>query len=236
MVHPHHPRGIHSHRAALLAAGLSGAAAGYLAGTAHIRRLRRQLAAAHHDALHDPLTGLPNRRAAVSVLQQRLRAGRPTLVAIIDLDGFKAVNDTYGHTTGDDLLTVVAARLRQATAPSAFAARLAGDEFLILLPDEGSYPVERLRHLAQRLAAPVRLPAVRLRPRASIGVATTRTDTATSWRRLLNHADRALYRAKRTGAGVAVYDPASDGEGHDSRLGPRTRRDHPPCEPRDPTD
>jgi diguanylate cyclase (GGDEF)-like protein len=206
----------------VFAAGL----AGYALGAAETAWLRRQLTAARDHALHDPLTGLPNRRATIADLQRRRNAG-PILVALIDLNHFKTVNDTYGHTAGDDLLATVAARLRAALPPDGFAARLGGDEFLLLLPhDSGRDPTDVVTPVLARLAQPVQLSAATLRPQASAGITTT-ADGAANWRHLTGQADAALYRAKNTGTGVAVYDPRIDGDIPNSQQRPHIRRrDH----------
>ncbi len=220
----HHDRTTTSHPCwpALLVAALLG----YAVRAAVERSLVRQLAAARAEAAHDPLTGLPNRRAAVSEVNTRLAAG-PFLFALLDLDDFKSVNDTFGHPTGDDLLAVVAARLYIAVPPDGFVARLAGDEFLILLPDHGGDPADAISPVLTLLAEPARLGAATLRPRASAGVATTASGAA-SWRQLIARADLALYRAKHTGDGVAVYHPHHDVSSSDdgSRRPRERRRDH----------
>ena len=136
----HHDRTTTSHPCwpALLVAALLG----YAVRAAVERSLVRQLAAARAEAAHDPLTGLSNRRAAVSEVNTRSPQARSC--SLCDLDDFKSVNDTFGHPTGDDLLAVVAARLYIAVPPDGFVARLAGDEFLILLPDHGGDPADAI--------------------------------------------------------------------------------------------
>ena len=153
----------------LLTAALLGYAAGVLSTR---RRDRRQLAAARAEARHDPLTGLPNRRAALAEVDTRL-AGGPLLLAIADLDDFKQVNDDHGHLVGDDLLCIVAVRLYLAGQPDGFAARLAGDECLILLPDRGGDPADAISAVLSLLAEPVTIGTATLRPHASAGVATS---------------------------------------------------------------
>jgi diguanylate cyclase (GGDEF)-like protein len=188
------------------------------------------LAAAQAEAMHDPLTGLPNRRAAVAEFHARL-AGGPFVLALIDLDGFKHVNDTYGHPAGDDLLCIVAARLHRAIPPDAFAARLGGDEFLILLRDTGGDPTTAITVILTLLAEPVRIAAATLRPHASAGVATSHGGAA-SFRQLIKRADQALYRAKTSGHTVAVHDPHLDPPATPDTPRPRTRRrDHRPRNP-----
>ncbi len=221
MLHHHHARS--PAWPPILAAAL----VGYALGAAGTAQLRRQLNAARHAALHDALTGLPNRRAAIDELRHRLTTGIGSLLAILDLDHFKDVNDRYGHTTGDDLLTIVATRLYLTIPPRGYAARLAGDEFLLLLPDHGD-PAGMIDPVLALLAEPVRLGAATLRPHASAGV-TTITGCAASWRRLLGQADAALYRAKHTHTSVAVYDRQLDGDIPENATRPRTRRPDRDC-------
>jgi diguanylate cyclase (GGDEF)-like protein len=222
--HRKHAIDIRRHRAVLLAA-LVGYAAGTILGTVvgiaatrtwRSRQLVAALAAAatwRTDALHDPLTGLPNRRAAVAEVHHRLDEPqadtRPFLLALLDLDDFKTVNDTHGHPAGDELLTVVAARLNVAVPPGGFVARLGGDEFLVLLPDHGGDPADTIIPVLAQLTQPVRVEAATLRPHACVGVTTT-TGGAIGWHQLIARADRALYRAKTNDDAVAVYDPHLD--------------------------
>jgi diguanylate cyclase (GGDEF)-like protein len=179
---------------------------GQAASASKLSRLRAELAAARHAADHDSSTRLPNRAAAQRELRRRVASLEPTFVALLDLDGFKSVNDTYGHACGDDLLTVVAARLARVAACGGFAARLGGDEFLLLVAGAGD-PVPMLSAVRAALAEPVGLAAGTFRPSASIGVTTAAGDA--SWRRLLGEADAALYQAKRALAGVVAYTPPS---------------------------
>jgi diguanylate cyclase (GGDEF)-like protein/PAS domain S-box-containing protein len=165
-------------------------------------------------ALHDSLTGLPNRAGLVAQVDA-LVAGRadgcsPLSALVIDLDHFKAVNDSLGHAAGDELLTVVADRLRSACRTSAVLARLAGDEFVVVdsLADPGHLSV-----LAQRLldvlAAPVVIEGMEIVVSASIGAATAEgPDDA--FERLLRHADIAMYRAKSQGRNAwELHDPTT---------------------------
>jgi diguanylate cyclase (GGDEF)-like protein len=158
--------------------------------------LTEQLA---HRALHDTLTDLPNRQLFETTLRQALSRTRRdnTLVALcfIDLDGFKGINDTYGHSVGDDLIVSVANRIRMAIRDGDLAARVGGDEFVVVL-DNVSGP-------AQALAAATRLRDTLIQNRvgepgtrcgASIGLAVSRPDDTVS--SLLNRADAAMYRAK----------------------------------------
>lgn len=190
---------------------LAAAMAGYTAGAITTGRLRRQRDAARHAAAHDHLTGLPNRRAAIAHVDALLTARTSFRLVLVDLDDFKSINDVHGHLVGDDVLTTVAARLRYAAAPYGFAARLAGDEFLLALPDP--HDDHTVRAVLAPLAEPVPAGAATVRPRASAGVATT-SDHVSTWRDLFARADQALYRAKNTGDGIAFYHPDRDGLPH----------------------
>jgi diguanylate cyclase (GGDEF)-like protein/PAS domain S-box-containing protein len=150
-----------------------------------------------HLALHDQLTGLPNRVAALDALDAAQQAGEPIAVLFIDLDGFKTVNDEYGHQVGDAVLAQAAARLTAVVRPHDVTARLAGDEFVIIcpgLPDETG-----ARGLADRiettLSAPMLIGETTVRIGASIGIAMSPAGDDTS--ALLSVADAAMYEAKR---------------------------------------
>jgi len=182
----------------------------------------RLLARLRHDATHDVLTGLANR----ALLQERLDAallsasGAALAVLLLDLDGFKEVNDALGHEFGDRLLQVVGERLTTAAPYGATVARLGGDEFAVLLPEgaEGgptSDPVQRAERLAEAVAAPVLLDEAALSIEASIGVATT--DDASTAADLLRHADTAMYAAKAGSTAVHRYTPELD-RGRGERL------------------
>jgi len=170
------------------------------------------LAAAKREllAMHDPLTGLPNRTLLLKRAERVLRNRSDRLVALllIDLDHFKQVNDAMGHPVGDELLSEVGRRLAAVIREDDFAARLGGDEFAVLcndLPD-----TETALGLADRIvsavAGPVVLRGVGLHVEASIGVALSPTH-ASEVDILLQRADVALYKAKRTGPGsVVLYE------------------------------
>jgi diguanylate cyclase (GGDEF)-like protein len=167
-----------------------------------------------HVALHDALTGLPNRKYFVEQLDQALQRRRPdarVLVAYIDLDDFKMVNDTLGHAAGDRLLCDVSAQL-QAEFPEGLIARLSGDEFAAMIRD---LPARAdLAALAVRLqscfARSVVLDGRKAEASASIGIAVAPDDGADGTE-LLKNADLALYRAKQQGkAGHHFFEPALD--------------------------
>lgn len=166
------------------------------------QRLETARREAAHRATHDGLTGLATRELFLEQLEQTLalnaRHGRLTGVLFVDLDGFKAVNDTRGHQQGDALLCAIADRLRSCVRRSDSVARLGGDEFVLLVPDaEGSDAMEALKNqLGSLLRQPVPMadgPPVT--PGASIGCAVAPTDGTTP-AALLAAADRAMYRAK----------------------------------------
>ncbi len=165
-------------------------------------------------ALYDPLTGLANRSLFFDVLRHEVaRAGRdPDYrfgVMYLDLDGFKEVNDRWGHDVGDVLLIAVAERLRRCLRAVDTAARMGGDEFTVLLaglkdPDEATAVAARV---AAALREPVAHGDLELRPAASIGIAigdATRTDPG----EILRSADEAMYRAKfaRDHIGIAIAE------------------------------
>ena len=166
-----------------------------------------------HASLHDPLTGLPNRtlfedRVAQALSRMR-RSGQGVGVLYIDLDDFKAVNDSLGHASGDDLLRIVAGRIDGALRGSDTAARLGGDEFACLL--DGLDGEAEALSIARRLIAALAPDAVigerRLPLRASLGVAMCATP-GLSAEELIRDADLAMYAAKNDGrGGLAVFEP-----------------------------
>ncbi len=159
-----------------------------------------------HLALHDPLTGLPNRRALAEALERTIarsqRSGMPLAVLALDLDGFKAINDRYGHPAGDATLLEVSDRLRQIIRRSDFVARLGGDEFAVIASElNGPAPVSRLaRRIGAALSSPIALRDAVAEIAVSIGVAFYPGDGETT-EELLSRADAALYAAKRDRVG-----------------------------------
>ena len=158
---------------------------------------------AQHRALHDPLTGLPNRVLLLDRLGQacaRLRrSGGRLLVMFVDLDRLKHVNDTWGHEMGDDLLVQVGRRLDQAVRPDDTVARLGGDEFVVVCPDIGHSQMHRdlPGRLLETLARPIPLGRATVRVPERIGVVLARDDADPT--DVLRRADSAMYRAKRAG-------------------------------------
>ncbi|WP_411101757.1 putative bifunctional diguanylate cyclase/phosphodiesterase [Streptomyces sp. cmx-4-9] len=175
------------------------------------------------EQLRDPLTGLPNRQwlleRAWSALDEAERSGTRSALVLIDLDRFRAVNDTLGHLAGDRLLLQIADRLRQALPPDAEAARLGGDEFAVLLPvaDSTTSAQRVARHLVAELSSPLDLDGLTLVLEASAGLAVF-PDHALDAEGLLRRADVAMYQAKRDRTGVEVYESKRDSNTPD-RLG-----------------
>ncbi|GGV61144.1 membrane associated phosphodiesterase [Streptomyces longisporoflavus] len=178
-------------------------------------RLQAQL---QHNAEHDPLTDLPNRalftRRVGQALTGRRVTDRGTAVLFIDLDGFKAVNDTIGHQAGDELLIQAARRLQEAVRSGDCAARLGGDEFAALIVGDGTRDQaareQHIYELADRLritlSQPYAIDGNDVRVAASIGVAFAEPGLGAG--ELLRNADLAMYRAKAAGKGrVELYAP-----------------------------
>jgi len=181
----------------------------------HMRReLVSQARHLEHLAMHDPLTGLPNRALFRDRLRQALQASRrrpaPFAVFIIDLDRFKEINDTLGHNTGDRLLQQVASRLAAQVRDADTVARLGGDEFALLLPSLGREHAPAVaRKIVDALAVPCRVEGRVLEVGASVGVA-LHPEHGASASDLMRRADVAMYAAKRDGCGFALYDPDLD--------------------------
>ena len=174
---------------------------------------KRTAARLAHMAMHDELTGLPNRSLAMDRLRKLQagseRSGHYLAVIFLDLDGFKDVNDALGHEAGDAILTRVAGRLERSLRPTDTAARLGGDEFIVCCDDLGTEleAAEAEVHaiadrILESLSAPIHLPNGHVRVSGSIGIMLSRgtqIDAAT----LMAEADAAMYRAKARGPGQA---------------------------------
>ncbi|MGQ4489393.1 putative bifunctional diguanylate cyclase/phosphodiesterase [Streptomyces sp. SAS_281] len=175
------------------------------------------------EQLKDPLTGLPNRQWLLertwAALEEAESVGNRAALVLIDLDRFRAVNDTLGHLAGDRLLLQIAERLRLALPRGAEAARLGGDEFAVLLPTaDSTTSAQRVaRHLVAELSSPLDLDGLTLVLEASAGVAVF-PDHAVDAEGLLRRADVAMYQAKRDRTGVEVYESKRDSNTPD-RLG-----------------
>ncbi|SMD10668.1 diguanylate cyclase (GGDEF) domain-containing protein [Fulvimarina manganoxydans] len=171
-------------------------------------RLNKEITKLAHT---DMLTGLPNRRLFFSEADASIgrcrREGRPLALGVIDLDRFKAANDTFGHLFGDQLLEAVGARLTEVFEGHGLVARLGGDEFGFILEAEESVVADLAARACQRLAEPFLLEEVRVSIGASCGIASIR-DIPGSSRALYDGADYALYKSKSERRGFAtLYSP-----------------------------
>ncbi|MFY1652477.1 GGDEF domain-containing protein [Solwaraspora sp. WMMB762] len=218
-------------RALTTAAALGVAATcGYLTAR---HTLRAELDAIRHTAHHDPLTGAYNRAGLAATADDLIHtahtARRPIVVALVDLVGFKAVNDTHGHDAGDHILTVVASRLHGIAGPAGITARLGGDEFAILTTG----PAARLGDADTWLSGWLprthhRLTTATVHGQQSLAVGATLGATlahpgqpASVW---LHRADLAMYAARARQSTTAVYDgPADDTSTPVDRPTDRTR-------------
>ncbi len=164
-----------------------------------------------HQASRDPLTGLRNRAALISRLESVLElkpGGHPVAVLFVDLDGFKAVNDTFGHAAGDELLVAVAGRLKSTARRGDTVGRLGGDEFALLCEDAraGGIGAQLAKRLAVRLAEPFHLDVGTVCVSASVGLAVSHSGDQPH--RILARADAAMYVAKAAGPGRWAADSA----------------------------
>ncbi|GAA3678809.1 cyclic Di-GMP phosphodiesterase RmdB [Nonomuraea antimicrobica] len=195
-----------SHSPGLVPLFVAPLAAVYFTATLSMRR--------DHQALHDELTGLPNRKMLIVSTEEALaevRQDERVGLFLLDLDRFKEVNDTMGHPVGDRLLQLVAHRLTHSVRPGDVVARLGGDEFAVLLPSIRD--AHAAREVAARLRAaltePVRLEGMTFDLDGSVGIALY-PDHAPDFELLLQRADVAMYLAKEGRTGVELYQPDKD--------------------------
>jgi len=175
---------------------------------------RKALEAVTHQAFHDPLTDLANRALftdrVAAALSRRVDSGTTAVaVLLLDLDDFKTVNDSLGHAAGDELLVAVASRLRSCVRPGDTLARLAGDEFAILLDelDDRDDVTAVARRVGKRLEAPFEVDAMEIAVRASIGISLGQSPDDRP-EDLMRDADVAMYAAKARGkGGYQVFEP-----------------------------
>jgi diguanylate cyclase (GGDEF)-like protein len=209
-------RRLGSATALMLAAGrVAAAVLRFVHARGRVRILEEQRQQLSHRATHDPLTGLANRERFAALVNRALQDGNRPAVAFIDLDGFKAVNDRFGHSAGDAVLRVTAERVRSVVRSEDVPARLGGDEFAVLLSTAS--PAETAAAVAQRvrarLAEPFSVEGRTVIVGASVGLAFgDRQDDAET---LMRRADTAMYAAKRAGKGRLVIDGASRARGSD---------------------
>lgn len=178
------------------------------------RKIRQQTEALEYQAKHDNLTDLPNRTMLYEDLNKSIhdaqQNNQPITVMIMDLDMFKEVNDTLGHSTGDKLLLAVVERLQTMAHQNKIIARLGGDEFAIIIPDSGIDESTALaEELSQKLEATFSIDDLKLDIDASIGIALypEHGDNADT---LIKCADIAMYKAKQDNSEAFIYSPESD--------------------------
>lgn len=189
---------------------------GLLVRTMESEHANRQL------ALHDPLTGLRNRAGLEEEVERRLALGDahgPTALLYLDLDGFKAVNDTYGHAAGDALLRQLAHRLLGATGPDDLVARIGGDEFVVVTSGlDGAAAVEKGERICAALSTrSYDLGRDTARVGVSVGVAVDPVH-GRDFESLFSSADSALYRAKALGRSACLVAAAPPPVRHDWRA------------------
>lgn len=163
-----------------------------------------------HMAHHDTLTGLPNRRLLSEFVDAKIQdaaeARRTFYLVYIDLDGFKPINDRHGHRIGDQVLVVLGKRLSQSLRKADFAARVGGDEFIIIIDD--MQPAQQVSGFVKRILSvieqPLKIGDETLHLSASIGVAKYE-DHGQSLDELMHHADQAMYNIKRSGKGGVAF-------------------------------
>ncbi len=198
----------------------TGAASGYMSVASDITERKAQqaaLAAARDEierqALHDELTGLPNRRHFEQEYQKRAEADERTTLIRIDLDHFKDVNDTHGHAAGDAVLRQIGAILRDETRPGDLPVRIGGDEFVVMMIErEDANPDALARRLQTRFGEPIWFDGTPISVGASFGIASS-SDTFLGRATVLGAADAALYKAKDGGRNaVCTYSESVHSE------------------------
>jgi diguanylate cyclase (GGDEF)-like protein len=205
-----------SHRVNSVAIGCAGATllvVGARLGLS-LRSLRTLTEQRYCQSITDHLTGLCNRRRLTAVLRSCLHEGEPRPVAFlfVDLDRFKEVNDSFGHSAGDELLVQIGPRISTCLGDSDLLVRIGGDEFAVILVDAGrEYAAEVATRVSQALREPFELEMVSVAIGASIGIALA-PDHAADAAELMRCADQAMYRSKLAGVPHEVYDPALDVE------------------------
>ena len=177
--------------------------AGILLDITHIKEQE-----AHIDflAYHDPLTRLPNRISFMNRIQEEIAAGHAGTVMLLDLDNFKAINDTLGHAVGDDVLREIARRLQQLADENFFVSRFGGDEFLILLSREADPEIieGRVRQVLDVFESPFQVHNSRRQIHFSMGI-TRFPDDSSDMEQLIMNADTAMFQVKHSGKNHYMY-------------------------------
>ena len=173
-------------------------------------------------AFSDPLTGLPNRRVLLSSMEMSLaecsRHHIHAALVLIDLDGFKEVNDTYGHDAGDVVLVETSKRLKKGVRKEDIVSRLGGDEFIILIKQlnddsdrAAKEAIDFAKKIQEKLASPISYMNKTIQLEASIGIHMLDAES-TKVGAAIRHADIAMYHAKHAGSGnIVMYDPSMTG-------------------------
>ena len=176
-------------------------------------KLSEQKKAMEHMALHDTLTGLPNRSFLDYRLNEMLGVARRDkssfTTVMMDLDGFKNVNDTYGHAAGDASLKEVASRLKACLRPNDTVCRLGGDEFVLLLSDtQNDSSLDICKRISIEISKPISIRGTQIIIGSSIGIV-KHSDHRDSPEELVHKADQAMYEVKARGGGMHMYDTDS---------------------------
>ena len=179
-----------------------------------ITQIQRQKESAEHMARHDVLTGLPNRHLFIEKLNELIHFSQhnnQTLyIVVIDLNKFKEINDTYGHDAGDELLVKVADRFKKTIRNYDFAARIGGDEFVLVLPDMHNECYLTILHRIHKiLIEPYDISDQVLTIGASLGISEYPKHSE-DINKLIHKADMAMYSAKRQGGGIKIYEESDD--------------------------
>jgi diguanylate cyclase (GGDEF)-like protein len=190
--------------------------------TAEIKARRKAELKATKLARHDPLTGLPNRRYFFEMLSDVLLTttiGSPSAVLMLDLNGFKSINDSYGHAAGDQFLIEFAKRISAIMRAGAVLIRVGGDEFAVLVPDVGSLdgPAALARRIVAEVAQPLLIDQISASVGVGIGIAIAPSDGMDPGV-LVKRADRALYRAKAEGRSCIRFFEAEMDDHVDRRI------------------
>jgi diguanylate cyclase (GGDEF)-like protein len=191
--------------------GGSGNIVGYRGVGSDVTAIRASYAEIEHLSNHDSLTKLPNRNSFMRALGDECQKSLCVSVIAVDLDGFKAINDTYGHAMGDRLLQSVASTMRLAVRATDIVARIVGDEFAILLPGAGpDSAIQISSRMIIGIKKPIEIDGITLRVGASAGIAVAE-EPHSDPNKLLRGADLALYSAKSAAPGaIRVFDARMD--------------------------
>ena len=176
-------------------------------------RLHGQMHVAQKEALTDCLTGIGNRRALDEIIKRATLAGEQFTLLVIDLNGFKSINDSFGHATGDFVLQHVARVLRSETREGDVVARFGGDEFVVLYKDMNDPELvsEAVDRIVTKLSYPLKYAGHSIPVSAGFGVAFSHQHVGKNPRELLNAADKAMYAAK-SGRAKVVFSPPPDSQ------------------------